>query len=612
MQLNIKFILNHFGLTILFLLFSCFFIFSQDTLTLQPNPQDGFDAEIWSLDPLENYGDLVKSRANAWTWGSSFGIQRSFYKFDLSDLPEDASLISAKLSLYYHRISQGIEQTHFGENQCKIQRIIEPWDEFEINWNNQPDVSDDNLVLIPQSVDPRQDYPDIDVTNLYLDILESNENFGISLRLSVEQEYRRMCFASSDIDNSQLRPKLELIYQVEDCDSTIADFLFYVSDFSVSFSDASVFAETWFWDFGDGFTSDIQNPIHNFVEAGDYIVCLITENYCSSDEICKLVNLSCDTTIADFTYSILNNTINFQDQSTNVESWSWDFGDGNQSNEQNPSHTYDLFGEYDVCLTTSNYCSNDQYCKMITIECDSTEANFLFYVDSNKVFFSDQSVYAETWFWSFGDGYFSNLQSPAHFYEEPNTYWVCLTTTNDCSQDLYCDSVQVDFINCDFTQADFQYSIVDDIVYFYFTGEFAEEYFWDFNNGLYSFNKNPFINYTESGAYQVCLYTENSCSDDWFCDTVFYNKIPCNECDGLCITLYPNPTRGLVYIEYHNIVVENLYVYDVYGRKIFSLELPSDIYNNKFHINLDGFASGLYTFEILSGEYIFKEKLIKK
>ena len=48
-------------------------------------------------------------------------------------------------------------------------------------------------------------------------------------------------------------------------------------------------------------------------------------------------------------------TVNFTDQSTNSPtSWQWDFGDGNNSTEQSPSHTYNDMGQYDVTLTSTN------------------------------------------------------------------------------------------------------------------------------------------------------------------------------------------------------------------------------------------------------------------
>jgi PKD repeat protein len=80
-----------------------------------------------------------------------------------------------------------------------------------------------------------------------------------------------------------------------------------------------------------------------------------------SDSLCQEVTVFGGGTncFADFyyTYDSLGgntNTINFYDLSTPtglIDSWYWDFGDGNTSNEQNPVHTYSSSGIYGVCLT---------------------------------------------------------------------------------------------------------------------------------------------------------------------------------------------------------------------------------------------------------------------
>lgn len=65
---------------------------------------------------------------------------------------------------------------------------------------------------------------------------------------------------------------------------------------------------------------------------------------------------------ADFTYAPTNpkikETINFTDTSFDndgvIVNWSWDFGDGTKSNQQNPSHIYTQIGEYQVNLTVTD------------------------------------------------------------------------------------------------------------------------------------------------------------------------------------------------------------------------------------------------------------------
>jgi hypothetical protein len=61
-----------------------------------------------------------------------------------------------------------------------------------------------------------------------------------------------------------------------------------------------------------------------------------------------------------------NGVFAFTDQSTNSpDSWQWDFGDGNTSTEQNPTHAYLQSGTYDVCLTASNSAGSDAACQMV-------------------------------------------------------------------------------------------------------------------------------------------------------------------------------------------------------------------------------------------------------
>jgi PKD repeat protein len=47
-------------------------------------------------------------------------------------------------------------------------------------------------------------------------------------------------------------------------------------------------------------------------------------------------------------------TVQFTDSSENATEWNWDFGDGMNSTDQNPTHTYSTAGNYTVNLTASN------------------------------------------------------------------------------------------------------------------------------------------------------------------------------------------------------------------------------------------------------------------
>ena len=116
----------------------------------------------------------------------------------------------------------------------------------------------------------------------------------------------------------------------------------------------------WQWDFGDGGTSTEQNPSHTYNDEGTYTVILTASNEFGSDTKTETDYIATGTApTASFTASPTNGiaplAVVFSDQSSNDPiDWQWDFGDGDTSTEQNPSHTYSDEGTYTVTLTASN------------------------------------------------------------------------------------------------------------------------------------------------------------------------------------------------------------------------------------------------------------------
>jgi PKD repeat protein len=70
---------------------------------------------------------------------------------------------------------------------------------------------------------------------------------------------------------------------------------------------------------------------------------------------------------ADYGYVAQSLIVTFYDSSIDGQSWSWDFGDGNNSTDQNPVHTFDSVGMYNVCLTSDNNGCSDTYCEFIAV-----------------------------------------------------------------------------------------------------------------------------------------------------------------------------------------------------------------------------------------------------
>ena len=187
-------------------------VHSQITLTLQPDAATGQDARIWNLDPSSNAGTVEDFIAAYWTWGGTPGILRSLIRFDLSSIPADAYIKSAKLSLYYNPTSPANGQE--GNNASWIQRITAAWDESTVTWNNQPATTTAGEVSLPQSTTIDQDYPDINVKQMVkYQVSHPAQNFGFMLRLQDETAiYSSVKFASSDYSTASLRPKLVIVY----------------------------------------------------------------------------------------------------------------------------------------------------------------------------------------------------------------------------------------------------------------------------------------------------------------------------------------------------------------------------------------------------------------
>ena len=73
--------------------------------------------------------------------------------------------------------------------------------------------------------------------------------------------------------------------------------------------------------------------------------------------------------VASFTVNVVGKDVTFTNTSTNTSGWSWNFGDGNTSNMENPTHSFANFGTYSVCLTATNACGHtDQFCLDVEVK----------------------------------------------------------------------------------------------------------------------------------------------------------------------------------------------------------------------------------------------------
>ena len=126
-------------------------------------------------------------------------------------------------------------------------------------------------------------------------------------------------------------------------------------------------------------------------------------------------------------------TVQFVNKSIHGESYTWDFGDNQYSDEENPIHIYYVSGSYAVKLTVSNLAGQSIHNGIITVY-QNPSAIFDAYptnVINNEqiVIFYSYSYFADNYLWNFGDDITSTEANPYHKYESPGVYTVSLNVS---------------------------------------------------------------------------------------------------------------------------------------------------------------------------------------
>jgi uncharacterized repeat protein (TIGR03803 family) len=130
-----------------------------------------------------------------------------------------------------------------------------------------------------------------------------------------------------------------------------------------------------------------------------------------------------------------------------VTGWSWNFGDGVTSSEQNPSHTYGVAGNFTPTLTATNGNGLVVPGSGPTIKVTPPLPTVAYGVSQTAgaapltVNFTGGSVDSDgntitQWNWSFGDGSTSTAQSPAHTYTNRGVFSLTLSADNNIGETI--------------------------------------------------------------------------------------------------------------------------------------------------------------------------------
>lgn len=296
---------------------------------------------------------------------------------------------------------------------------------------------------------------------------------------------------------------------------------------AVQMTNQSTNAQYYSWDFGDGNTSSQLNPQHTFTAVGTYTIQLIVENVngCSDTSVQNITVHPLPVAAFVSSYNCGSPvTMNFTNQSTGANNYSWDFGNGQTSSLTDPSINYATPGTYTVSLVASNqYGCVDQVEQIVTIY-PSPSMSFSLPVAEicagDALHLIANTLNVDSVVWYLGDGSILTGDSIDYSYSVPGSYFITATAYGGgaCTTSVSAPSnltVNPSAI------ADFEYenvlndNLADGLVQFTNQSTNASSYYWDFGDSNDSYETNPLHQFSGFTLYNTTLYAMNEfgCND---------------------------------------------------------------------------------------------------
>ncbi len=220
------------------------------------------------------------------------------------------------------------------------------------------------------------------------------------------------------------------------CESTLTHF---INQSSIQSGPIS----SWKWHFGTGDTAITKSPEYRYKTDSTYPVMLIagSKNTCY-DTFTKPIKVkakpNAEFKVFDSLQCINNNIFNFQNLTIgeNQRDYVWDFDNKDNSRQENPTYSYDEYGNYKVQLraNSENGCKDTAFKKLKVAPKPKSDFKNTRVCHGDKLRFKDQSSIPEgrirEWYYRFGDGWEDFSQNPIHEYQEPGKYEVRQITTS--------------------------------------------------------------------------------------------------------------------------------------------------------------------------------------
>lgn len=304
------------------------------------------------------------------------------------------------------------------------------------------------------------------------------------------------------------------------------NFSFSINESTVTFTNLTFGGTNVQWNFGDGFTSTEQDPVHTYLNDGNYTVILTVFDDCGAGEQIELVTIATEPVASfgsDNPSGCAVHTVNFfSTSSANTESFLWTFegGEPATSTEEEPVVTYSSAGDFDVTLTVSNPQGDNTNMQQDHVTIDPMAiASFIFTTDNNVVSFDNTSTGTSTYSWDFGDGNTSTEESPIHTYAAEGTYSVTLTAEGVCDPVSFTQEVSITLLpvanfatNNGITAGCTPFSVTFEDM----TSNNPTSWSWVFEGGTpaTSTEQNPTVIYEAAGSFDVQLTATNALGTD--------------------------------------------------------------------------------------------------
>ncbi|MBK9980808.1 MAG: PKD domain-containing protein [Saprospiraceae bacterium] len=388
---------------------------------------------------------------------------------------------------------------------------------------------------------------------------------------------------------------------------------------SVDFNNLSTASTQYLWDFGDGNTSLDPLPSHIFPDSGTFNITLTAINIdgCPDDTSNSIIQVY-PLPVASFDITKSNDCgvpvdVTFNNTSAGGVDYSWQFGDGNNSDLNNPTNTYVSAGDYVTTLivNTIHFCKDTSNLPVSIYEqplADFT-LNEQLYCQDQPIEIINQSLHTNEYNWFLNDQFFSKDPDPVIHISDPGIYALTLIAIyNDYCQDTL--TLDPGIYVYQLPTADFTYianqdpGILGDIQFQNLSTLFDRD-FWDFGDSTSSLELDPLHEYDINRPVQVILYAFNDNGGAFTCiDTSIQDVSP----EWLTTFFAPNafsPDHGEGLVRVFKPVGIGLASYDIsvyspWGQRVWHStaieeQHPSESWNGRLDNTGEDLPQGAFT-----------------